>query len=230
MSTTDQPVSTADTPEPEQELAPARAGVRWKRFAGMLGITGAMAAGLVALTAQGVLASSFSISGMPFVVTADKLEGTGFEQFATIDNMIPNSPNEGDTGGQVVVIVSAIDQAELTKLCQTVSLGGMYMKITAGDDKTPVTAKTLVVDSDLISGNATFNEINIGQDSSTFNGKDGEGNTIPDRVPGVNGGRGVFGQNAKTVEILNLYQNNYATTAAVFKLPHLRMAFTPDGC
>jgi len=230
MSTTDQPVDTAETPEPEPAPEPVSSGVRWKRFAGMLGITGALAAGLVALTAQGVLASSFSISGMPFVVTADKLEGTGFEQFATIDNMIPNSPNQGDTGGQVVVIVSAIDTAELTKLCQTVSLGSMYLKITAGDASTPVTAKTLVVDSDMISGNATFNKINIGQDSSTFNGKDGEGNSIPDRVPGVNGGEGVFGQNAETVEILNLRQNNYATTAAVFKLPHLRMAFTADGC
>jgi hypothetical protein len=230
MSTIDQPGTTADAPEPEQELRPAGGGVRWKRFAGMLGITGAMAAGLVALTAQGVLASSFSISGMPFIVTADKLEGTGFEQFATIDNMIPNSPNEGDTGGQVVVIVSAIDTAELTKLCQSVSLGGKYLKITAGDNKTPVTAKTLIVDSDMISGDATFNKINIGQDSSTFNGKDGDGNPIVDRVPGVNGGEGVFGQNAESVEILNLRQNNYATTAAIFKLPHLRMAFTDDGC
>jgi hypothetical protein len=228
MSTTDQPIGTAETPA--QELPPTGSGVRWKRFAGMLGVTGAMAAGLVALTAQGVLASSFSISGMPFVVTADKLDGDGFEQFAVLDNMIPNSPNEGDTGGQVVVIVSAIDSAKLTKLCQSVSLGGMYLKITAGDAKDPVTAKTLVVDSDLVSGDATFNKINVGQDSSTFNGKDGEGNSIPDRVPGVNGGAGVFGQNAESVEILNLRQNNYATTAAVFKLPHLKMAFTADGC
>ena len=230
MSTTDQPIDTADTPEPEQEQPAVRSGVRWKRFAGMLGVTGAFAAALVALTAQGVLASSFSISGMPFIVTADKLEGNGFEQFATIDNMIPHSPNEGNTGGQIVVIVSAINTAELTKLCQSVDIGGMFLKITAGDSNNPVTAKTLIVDSDMISGDATFNKINIGQDSSTFNGVNGDGTAIVDRVPGVNGGEGVFGQNAETVEILNLRQNNYATTAAVFKLPHLRMAFTSTGC
>ena len=166
MSVQDRSVPTDDAPE----VLPAQGGVRWKRFAGMLTITGAAAAAMVALTAQGVLASQFSISGMPFVVTADRLEGTGFEQFATLDEMIEDSPNAGDTGGQVVVIVSAIDQATLTNLCQSVSLGGKYLKITAGDAKDKVSAKTLIVDSDLISGDATFKKIKIGQDSSTFDG------------------------------------------------------------
>ena len=212
-------MSTTETPLSTTEVAPARGGIRWKRFAGMLSITGALAAGLVVLTAEGVLAAQFSISGMPFVVTADRLDGTGFEQYATIDHMIEDSPNEGDTGGQVVVIVSAIDSAKLTNLCQSVSLGGKFLKITAGNGKDPVSAKTLIVDSDLISGDATFNKINIGQDSSTL-----------DQVPGVRGGEGVFGQQADTVQIINLRQNNYATTAATFKLPHLRMTFTDDGC
>jgi hypothetical protein len=231
MSIQDPSVTTDDEPNAEPEVQPVQGGVRWKRFAGMLTLTGALAAALVALTAQGVLASQFSISGMPFIVTADRLDGTGFEQFATIDQMIKDSPNEGDTGGQQVVIVSAINQATLTNLCQSVSLGGKFLKITAGDGKDKVAAKTLVVDSDLISGDATFNKIKIGQDSSTFNGSDNpDGSKQVDQVPGVNGGEGVFGQQADTVEILNLRQNNYATTAATFKLPHLRMTFTDDGC
>jgi hypothetical protein len=231
MSIQDPSVTTDGEPNAEQEAPQAQGGVRWKRFAGMLTLTGGLAAALVALTAQGVLASQFSISGMPFVVTADRLDGTGFEQFATLDTMIDDSPNAGDTGGQVVVIVSAIDRAEITKLCQSVSLGGKYLKITAGDAKDKVSAKTLVVDSDLVSGDATFNKIKIGQDSSTFNGSDNpDGTKQVDQVPGVKGGPGVFGQQAETVEILNLRQNNYATTAATFKLPHLRMTFTDDGC
>jgi len=200
-------------------------GVRWKRFAGMLGLTGLVTGALVALTAQGVLAANFSISGMPFTVTATKLHGEGFEQFATIDNMIEDSPNAGDTGGQVVVIVSAINDAQLTKLCQSVSLGGMFLKITAGDGATPVHARALVVDSDLISGDADFRNINVGQDASTFD-------KVRDPNTGkvIKGGEGVFGQQADSVDILNLRQNNYATTAAVFTLPHLRMTFTDDGC
>ncbi|MFI5930936.1 DUF6230 family protein [Actinoplanes sp. NPDC051494] len=196
-----------------------KGGVRWKRFGATLAILTATTAALVTLTAQGVLAANFSISGMPFVVTATKLHGDGFEQFATIDSMIENSPNEGDTGGQVVVIVSAIKKAELTKLCQSVSLGGMFLKITAGDGDTPVKADTLVVDSDLISGDADFRNIEIGGDASTY-----------DKVPGIKGGEGVFGQQADTIEIANLRQNNYATTAARFNLPHLRMTFTGTGC
>ena len=207
------------------ETVPAAGGVQWKRFGGAIALTGVVTAGMVALTASGVLAANFSISGMPFTVTATKLHGEGFEQFATIDNMIEDSPNQGDTGGQVVVIVSAINNAQLTKLCQSVSLGGMFLKITAGDGATPVQARALVVDSDLISGDADFQNINVGQDASTFN-------KVTDPATGktIKGGEGVFGQQADTVDINNLRQNNYATTAAVFTLPHLRMTFTGDGC
>jgi hypothetical protein len=202
------------------EEVPASSGVRWRRFAAALGVAGVGATTMMLLTAQGVLGAQFAISGMPFVVTADKLEGTGFAQFATLNQMIPGSPNEGDTGGQVVNIVSAIDRAELTNLCQSINLGGMYLRLTAGTKPgKPVTARTLVVDSDEIAGNAKFNNINIGQDASTL-----------DTVPGVTGSPGILGQQARTVTITNLRQNNYATTAAVFTLPNLRMHFSPDEC
>ena len=207
------------------ETVPTAGGVRWKRFGGMLAITGVVTAGMVALTASGVLAANFSISGMPFTVTATNLHGDGFEQYATLDNMIDNSPNAGDTGGQMVLIVSAINQAQLTNLCQSVSLGGINLKITAGDNGNKVQARALVVDSDLITGDADFNNINVGQDASTFNKV-----TDPATGKAIKGGEGVFGQQADTVDINNLRQNNYATTAARFTLPHLRMAFTSSGC
>ncbi|MGC5310098.1 DUF6230 family protein [Micromonospora zamorensis] len=201
------------------EPGPPRSGVRWRRFAAAFGTVAAGAAGMIMLTAQGVLAAQFAISGMPFTVTADKLTGTGFEQFATLDQMIPDSPNQGDTGGQVLVMVSAIDKAELTNLCQSINLGGVFLKITAGNGDKPVSARTLVVDGDEIVGNASFKNIDIGQDASTL-----------DKVPGVKGNPGVFSQQADSIVIENLRQNNYATTAAVFNLPNLRMAFTSDGC
>jgi hypothetical protein len=203
------------------------AGTRWKRFGIMLGLTGAATTALVALTAQGVLAANFSISGMPFKITAEKLYGEGFEQFATIDYMAEGekNPNAGDSGGQVLVIVSAINKAELTKLCQSVDLGPIALKITAGDAGTPVTAQALVVDSDAIAGNASFNNIEVGNDASTLDKV-----TDPNTGEKIKGNLGVFSQQADTVEITSLVQNNYATTAAKFVLPHLRMAFTSSGC
>ncbi|GGN85776.1 cholesterol esterase [Actinoplanes lobatus] len=192
---------------------------RWRRFTAMLLGGLAATAGLILLTGEGVLAASFSISGMPFTVTSPKLHGYGFAQYAEIDNMAPGSPNEGDTGGQVLVIVSAIRDAELDGLCQSIALGGINLKITAGSPTNKVTADTLVVDSDVITANATFKTIDIGQDASTL-----------DRVPGKKGAIGVFGQQAEEVTLTNLRQNNYATTAATFYLPNLRMAFTSDGC
>ncbi|MEV0330273.1 DUF6230 family protein [Micromonospora echinospora] len=198
---------------------PEEGAVRWRRFFPMLLGTGVLSAAMVLLTAQGVLAAQFSISGLPFTVTADRLDGTGFEQFAALDHMVEGSPNEGDTGGQVVVIVSAIDRAELTNLCQSVNMGGMVLKITAGNAGKPVKARTLVVDSDSIAGDADFSNIDIGQDASTL-----------DKVPGVKGGIGVFAQQADTVVIEDLRQNNWATTAAAFTLPHLRMSFASEGC
>jgi len=208
------------------ETVPTAGGVRWKRFGGMLALTGVVTGGMIALTASGVLAANFSISGMPFTVTATNLHGEGFEQYATIDNMIKNSPNATpENGGQELVIVSAINQAQLTNLCQSVSLGGVNLKITAGDNGNNVQARALVVDSDLISGDADFANINVGQDASTFNKV-----TDPATGKAIKGGEGVFGQQADTVDINNLRQNNYATTAARFTLPHLRMAFTGSGC
>jgi hypothetical protein len=200
-------------------------GVQWRKFGIMLGLTGAATAGLIALTATGVLAANFSISGMPFVVAATELNGQGFEQFATLDTTEEGNPNLADEGGQKVLIVSAINTATLTNLCQSVSLGGAYLKITAGDNGTPVSAKALVVDSDQINGNADFTNIEVGGDAGQFdkvkNPNTGQQVTGPDYV---------FGQQADAVVIKDLWQNNYATTAAKFTLPHLRMSFSTTGC
>jgi hypothetical protein len=192
---------------------------RWRRFTAVLVGGLATTTGLVLLTAQGVLAASFSISGMPFEVTSPRLHGFGFAQYAEIDRMVEGSPNGAENGEEVLVIVSAVRDAELDGLCQSIDLGGTYLKLTAGSPTNKVKADTLVVDSDLITANADFKNIDIAQDASTLN-----------RVPGKSGGIGVFGQQAEEVTLTNLHQKNWATTAARFYLPNLRMSFSSDGC
>ncbi|MFE7583356.1 DUF6230 family protein [Streptomyces gardneri] len=218
MATPENPQDNAPAPLPDDR--PDRRGrIRFRRAALMGGPALAAAATLVVLTAQGALAAQFAISGMPFTVTADSLEGRGFGQFGGLDNMPEGSPNAGDTGGQVLVIVTAIREAELTNLCQSVELGGTFLHITAGAKGTPVKASGLTTDSTEISGKvADFDNIEIGGDASTF------------EKPPVKGPLGVFGQQADTVRIKDLRQTNYATTAVRFTLPDLKMRFSSKGC
>ncbi|MEU6067903.1 DUF6230 family protein [Streptomyces sp. NPDC047082] len=195
-----------------------RGRVRLRRAAVMAVPATLVAAGLAVLTAQGALGVQFAISGMPFTVTATNLDGTGFEQFGNLDNMAEGSPNTGDTGGQVLVVTSAIKNATLTKLCQSVDLGGINLKITAGGGKDKVTATDLTTDSTELSGEAAFDNIEIGNDASTLT------------KAGVKGPIGVFSQQADTVHIGDLRQTNYATTAGVFKLPGLKLRFSDSAC
>ena len=198
---------------------PHRQGRVRARRAAVMAVPATLAvAGLAVFTAQGVLGVQFAISGMPFTVTAKSLDGTGFEQFGGLDNMIKDSPNEGDTGGQVLIVNSAIKKATLDSLCQSVDLGGINLLIKAGSGSSKVEATDLTTDSTELSGNASFNNIEIGNDASTLD------------KAGVKGPAGVFSQQADTVHIDNLRQTNYATTAAVFKLPGLKLSFSDTGC
>ncbi|MFE0346765.1 DUF6230 family protein [Streptomyces griseoluteus] len=210
--------STDPTPAPEQAGGVRRGRVRYRRAAVLAVPATLVAAGLAILTAEGALGVQFAISGMPFTVTATELNGTGFEQFGGLDNMADGSPNAGDTGGQVLVVTSAIKSATLAKLCQSVDLGGTNLLIKAGQGKKKVTATDLTTDSTELSGNASFDHIEIGNDASTLNKANAKGPI------------GVFSQQADTVHIANLRQTNYATTAGVFKLPGLKLGFSDSGC
>ena len=187
--------------------------VRWRRFALMLAPAVAAAAVLMVLTAQSVLAVSFAISGIPFVVTASELHGQGFEQFGVLDHSIVNQL-PGNTN-QIVLTANAIRSAQLSNLCQSVQLGGLSLRITAGNGGSPVTATDLVVDADRLSGSvASFNHVTIGQDASTLT-----------EVPGVKGPPGDFSLAAQSITISHLRQHAYATTAGTFTLPGFSLSF-----
>jgi hypothetical protein len=217
-SSSDVNPSAVNTPENPESGSARRGRVRARRAAVMAVPATLVAGTLAVLTAEGALGVQFAISGMPFTVTATELDGTGFEQFGGLDNMAPGSPNAGDTGGQVLVVTSAIKSAKLTKLCQSVDLGGTNLLITAGGGKDKVTATDLTTDSTELSGDAKFDNIEIGNDASTLT------------KAGVKGPIGVFSQQSDTVFISDLRQTNYATTAGVFKLPDLKLRFSSSGC
>lgn len=189
---------------------PPHGRVRWRRFAVIVLPAAAVAAVLVGLTSQGAIAASFAVSGQQFVVTASQLKGTGFEQYGTVDEHV--------NGKMVPVAVSAIHRATLANLCQSVTALGVTLRITAGGSGRPVSASNLVVDATDLSGNATFKNIDVGQDASRLT-----------EVPGAAGGAGGFGQQAQAVSISNLHQVAWATSAGTFRLPgfHLHVGGAP---
>ena len=183
---------------------------RWRRFAIVAVPAVAIAGVLVGLTAQGAIASSISVSGEEYTVTASQLSGNGFEQFG---GEVSNSK------GLQPVIVSAINRARLTDLCQAVTVGPLTLRLTAGDAGTPATADNLIVDASGQTGSvATFTNISIGLDAGTLT-----------EDPGTAGGAGSFGEQADTVTIDNLNQDTWLTTAGTFTLPDLRLGFG-GGC
>ena len=187
-------------------LTPSQGRVKWRRFA-LVAVPAVIVAGaLIGLTAEGAIASSISVSGEQYLITASKLTGTGFEQFGG---------QVAGTSGTQPVIISAIHSATLTNLCQSVSIGPITLHLTAGGGGTPVTAQNLVVDASGQTGSqAVFHNISIGLDSGTLN-----------EDPGADGASGGFGQQADSMEIDNLVQHTWLTTAGTFTLPDLSLGF-----
>lgn len=183
----------------------ARGKVNWRRFAIVAVPAMAVVGVLVGLTAQGALASSISVSGEEFTITANQLNGTGFAQYG---DTLPNSK-----GSQTPVIVSSIKNATMTSLCQSVTVLGMTVHLTAGGGGSPVSASNLVVDADSqTASSAVFTNLSIGQDAGTLGGP-----------------AGTFGEAASQVTINNLVQQTWYTTAGTFTLPGLKLGFG-GGC
>jgi hypothetical protein len=187
--------------------SPVPGKVVWRRFAVVAVPAIAIAGTLIGLTAKGAIASSISVSGQEFLVTASQLNGTGFEQFG---GEVPGTNNS-----QNPVVISAIHHATLANLCQSVTVGPVTLRLTAGGGGNLVSADNLVVDAGGQTGSvATFHNITIGQDAGTLT-----------EDPGTAGTPGGFGQQADSITIDNLVQHTWLTTAGTFTLPGLSIGF-----
>jgi hypothetical protein len=184
--------------------------VRWRRFTFILVPAITLLFLLLILTAQSVLAVSLNISGRPFNVTAQTLQGQGFEQFGVLDHGV-----ELHTSNHTIALAAtAMRSATISHLCQAVNIGGVDMIITAGDGRTPAAATDLIVYADRFSGNASFQNLVLGRDASSLHG-----------VAGITGPKGDFALTANTVTITDLRQHAYSTTAATFTLPGFQLRF-----
>lgn len=170
---------------------------------------------LMAGVAQGAVPVSFAVSGSQFQISASKLDGTGFSQYAGV------AP---DTAGkQHQVAIANIKSATLADLCQSVvsdtPLGKVGILITAGGGGKPASASDLQIGMTDLAGDAEFHNIRIGVDASTVN-------------TAAKGSAGDFAQDADTVTINNLKQTAWSTQASVFSLTgmHVQLTDGSKGC
>ncbi|WP_329567715.1 DUF6230 family protein [Kitasatospora sp. NBC_01266] len=202
---------------------------RWKRFALVMVPSIAATAVVGVSIAQSALAASFSVSGQQFKVTADQLHGTNFAQFGSVDVGADKSTH--------VVAISAFDTASIHNLCQSVvynlgPLGTYTLQLHAGTaavassglatDPNQVQAKDLLIDLNSLQADATFQQINIGQDASTLTGSATQNWKAADGSSKPTGALG-FAQSAPVADLNNVKQTAWATSAGTFSLPGLNL-------
>jgi hypothetical protein len=196
-----------DAPHLEAQRSPT-GRTSWPRFALAATLSASAACAMVFATATAALPASLALSGPAFRVSADRLEGTGFVQFAQIGQTAVD-------GTAAPVAVSGIGSARMTNLCQSTliatPLGELTLRVTAGS-AAPVTASNLVINLTEFSGDVTFTGLQLGVDASTV-----------DRVPGVRGTKGSYAQQSDEVVIDGFRATARLTTAGTFRLTGMRM-------
>lgn len=190
---------------------------RWRRFAALAAPAVLAASGILLMEGQGALAASFRVSGLPAVITADHLVGTGFGQYGYFDAAYPNK-NAG-IDAMIPVAITGIRSATINNLCQSVTIPGfnvsLVIKAGTKPDR-PVEATNLFIDMTKLSGDAKFTNIEIGNDASDlYKGKG------PAGLKGAP--NNMFGQQADVLEISNLKQTIYSTSAGTFVLKDMDM-------
>jgi hypothetical protein len=190
---------------------------RWRRFAAAIVPAAAAAGVLFAGVAQGAIPVTLNVSGQSFKVSADTLDGGGFAQYGGVV-VTP-------TGTQIPVAYSAIEDATLTNLCQSVTVPGQpfTLIIRAGRSAdNPVRAHNLLIGMDHLQGDARFETIDIGTDSSKLTAAGSS----------AHGEAGWFGQQAKEVHIKGVKQTAFSTSAGTFTLNglDLKISLTGEQC
>ena len=191
---------------------------RWKRFAVVMVPTVAATAAVGISIAQGALAASFSISGIPATVTAGSLDGTGFAQYGTVD--------VSQDGTVTPVAVSGFKTATITDMCQSVPIktpiGTYTLTIKAGGaGSDPVSASSIFLDmTELQAKSAEFDGINIG----VAGGGITKGPVNPQDAGKVdpNG----FAQEADSAHLKGVEQQSLATSAGTFVLNGMHLTIT----
>ncbi|MGK5632525.1 DUF6230 family protein [Streptomyces sp. URMC 123] len=186
----------------------------WKKAAAVALPAVTAAAVMAVVMAEGVLASSFAVSGQAFQVSTGRLTSKGLASFVDVGRSADGRGHPGALFG--------INDATLTDLCQAARvdtpIGTVVFKLTAGGDAGEVTVSDLVLHGEDLVGDAQFGQVQIGRDASTL-----------DQVPGVRGEPGRFGLQAEEVSVSGVRSHAWSATGGNFRLKGLRLKVGLDG-
>lgn len=188
-------------------------GTRWRRFA-LVAVPGFVAAAVLGgMTTQGLLASSFAVSGDSFKMSADQLRGEGFSQYGEVAESVDGTSRP--------IGLSTVNSAELDNLCMSslweLPIGEATLVITAGENN-PVEGSSMVIDIEQLQGDAEFGEIEIGRDASTL-----------DKADGSQGPAGGFGLQSDTITVSDMELTSWAVTAGTMRLAGLGLSVQPGN-
>lgn len=190
------------------EIAPGR--VRWRRFAAALVPAIALTGVLLALTAQGAMATSFSVAGQPFRATASSVAGSGFVNYG---ESLPTR-----NGAQHFVAVNALRTASIRDFCMQAQVGPVTMVMKAGYGATPVAGTDMAFIVKDFTGDGAMHNVVMGQDAGSLSA-----------VPGYQGTPGTFGMQADSVTLNGPAMRARELAAGTITMPGFNMAITHGG-
>ncbi|MEV4432912.1 DUF6230 family protein [Streptomyces sp. NPDC049555] len=198
----------------ELEGDPHEGRTSWPRAA-LVALPALLAvAGMAVAMADGVLASSFAVSGTAFQISAQQLRSKGLAAY------VDTAPTTGDGGRPGALL--GIGDARLSDICQAARVptpvGEVVFRLRAGGSAGPVTVHDLVLHGDDLVGDARFGQAQIGRDASTL-----------DQVPGVHGAPGQFGLQAREVSVTGVRSHAWSVTGGDFRLTGLRLDVALNG-
>lgn len=205
-------------------------GTKWKRFALVMVPTVAIAGGMTVMMANGVLASSFAVSGQQFKVSADKLIG---EKFAQSGDVIVDA-----NGQKHAVAVAGIKSASIANMCQSVNvpiplIGHNLTIVLKAGASDPVKATDLVLDTNQVNADAEFTGVNIGASAADI-AKREQIDGFQKHTGSPDGSTkafdaGDFGQFVDHAELTDVKQTAYSTTAGTMSLKGLSISANFDA-
>lgn len=188
---------------------------RWKRFAGVLALSLLATGVLMFALAQGAIGASFAVSGSNFKISADRLRGSGFAQFVSIDR---------SADGAHPVATTNIRAASMDSFCQSalapeIPLVGDVSLVIRANGRESVQASNLVVNIDNLAGGLSFQGADIGVDASQ----------LSKGAPDVVGQPGAFGLQADGFVLDDMRGTAWRVTASTLTLNGVGITVTADG-